>query len=177
MKTRSDAELIAAIDNLDLEPIKFKLMDENEGKGWSLEKADFVETQYKRFLFLSGKYPSQSIVPTPDIDSFWHQHILDTYKYQADCDNVFGYFRHHFPYFGMRGEEDAQALQDAAASTRELYKQHFEEEMTSDGNQCTACIPRPSPPPTCSCGSSVSDVINRPTTFRQIPLSQSSWRI
>ena len=40
---RTDEELMPTIDELDLEPIKFKLMDEKEGKGWTIEQADVVE--------------------------------------------------------------------------------------------------------------------------------------
>lgn len=110
---------------LDLEPIKIKLMDADEGPGWSQEKAEAVEVSYKQFLALSGKYPERSIVPTKDIDMFWHYHILDTRKYAADCQRIFGYFLHHFPYFGMRGEEDARNLQAAFNETLVLVQEQY----------------------------------------------------
>ena len=56
---------------------------------------------------------------------FWHFHILDTLKYQEDCDNIFGYFLHHFPYFGMRGQEDEANLKEAWNSTISLYEKTF----------------------------------------------------
>ena len=55
----------------------------------------------------------------------WHYHILDTEKYAEDCRDIFGYFVHHFPYFGMRGDEDAQHLQAAFVETQELYVKEF----------------------------------------------------
>jgi hypothetical protein len=115
------------IDSLDLDPIKFKLMDTHDGEGWSREKADAVEVEYRRFLLLNRLHSAnpQAIVPSRDVDDFWHYHILDTMKYARDCDAVFGRFLHHFPYFGLRGEEDARKLAEATATTRELYRQAF----------------------------------------------------
>jgi hypothetical protein len=55
-----------------------KLQDEKEGLGRTREKAEKVEVWYRRFLTLNAKYPNASLVPTHDIDAFWHQHILDT---------------------------------------------------------------------------------------------------
>ncbi len=111
---KTDAEIMQGIDAISLEPIKFKLMDKEEGEGWSLYKVDMLEKWYKRFLYLCAKYPEKSIVPTKEIDKFWHYHILDTGKYEADCQQAFGYFLHHFPYFGMRGEDDAKQLTESA---------------------------------------------------------------
>jgi hypothetical protein len=45
------------------------------------------------------------------------KHILDTAAYREDCDEIFGRFLDHFPYFGMRDEQDAQALEHAYADT------------------------------------------------------------
>ncbi|NJL09636.1 MAG: hypothetical protein HC908_03855, partial [Calothrix sp. SM1_7_51] len=65
------------------------------------------------------------IVPNKAVDQFWHQHILDTEKYYQDCQEVFGYFMHHFPYFGMRGENDKQALDAAFGETLTLLREQF----------------------------------------------------
>ena len=69
-----------------------------------------MELEYRRFLTLMKKYPHEQTSPLVDVDMFWHYHILDTMKYAADCEAVFGYFLHHFPYVGMRGEEDEGAF-------------------------------------------------------------------
>ena len=126
---KSVEQMQAGIEALNLDAIKIKLLDPLEGKGWSREYVDQLEVAYKHFLLLSVKYPEQSAVPTVDIDTFWHYHILDTMKYAEDCQNVFGFFLHHFPYLGMRGEEDAANLQKASISTHELYKKEFGESM------------------------------------------------
>jgi hypothetical protein len=98
------------VTELDLEPIKFKLMDSEDGLGWSLAQCDTVENDYKKFLILCLKYPRETVVPTGLVDKFWHYHILDTRKYAQDCERALGYFLHHFPYLGVRGTEDKLKL-------------------------------------------------------------------
>lgn len=136
----SPVVLQARLDQLDLEPIMVKLMDPEEGEGWSLDQVRTMATWYKRFLFLNALYPDRSIVPTKAIDTFWHYHILDTEKYAEDCQTVFGNFLHHFPYFGMRGEEDRMNLLDASEKTTELFRQHFEDAPTSLQGEAGKCV-------------------------------------
>lgn len=116
------------IDELDLEPIKVKLMHEESGEGWSLEHADAVEKEYRRFLHLMKKYPQEPAAPLMDVDTFWHYHILDTMKYAVDCEAVFGHFLHHFPYIGLRGEEDEEAHHAMGERMKELYEETFGED-------------------------------------------------
>ena len=125
LTNRPVEQVIAAIHALDLDPIKLKLIDSEEGQGWSREFADGMELAYKRFLTLLVTHPEETIAPSKDVDKFWHGHILDTLKYAEDCQNVFGNFLHHFPYFGMRGEEDAKNLAAAARNMKRLYQQEF----------------------------------------------------
>src|ERR1700704_1202647 len=129
LTNRPVEQVIAAIEALDLDPIKLKLMDPEEGQGWSREYVERMEVAYKRFLTLLTTHPEETLAAGKDVDKFWHGHILDTLKYAEDCDKVFGCFLHHFPYFGMRGEEDAAALNDAGKQMQHLYKQEFGEEM------------------------------------------------
>ena len=121
---------VQSIDQLDLGPIKVKLMEKEEGEGWSVEQVNLVEKWYKRFLLLNLRYPSVSIVPNAIIDTFWHFHILDTYKYAEDCQKVFGKFFHHFPYFGMRGEADANDLKEAFIETKDMFFAEFGESLS-----------------------------------------------
>jgi hypothetical protein len=134
-------QVVAAIEALDLQPIKFKLMDPQEGEGWSRETVDRLEIEYKRFLTLLVKYPEAVIAPTKDVDAFWHGHILDTMKYAEDCEQVFGYFLHHFPYFGMRGQEDAAALAAAAETMQELTAKEFGDAASASAAFCYAAKP------------------------------------
>ncbi|HEY0819955.1 MAG TPA: hypothetical protein VGD46_14320 [Rhizobacter sp.] len=130
-------ETIAAIAALDLTPIKFKAMRHDDGGyGWTPEQAERMALAYRRYLTLHAKYPDLMLAPDQDVDRFWHLHILDTRKYAADCEAIFGYFLHHYPYFGLRGEDDAKALQSAFATTQALYAQEFGE---AGGAQATWC--------------------------------------
>jgi hypothetical protein len=138
--TNRPVEMIAAIQALDLDPIKLKLMDPAEGHGWSREYADSVEVGYKRFLTLSVTHPEETLAPSKDVDRFWHGHILDTLKYAEDCQKVFGYFLHHFPYFGMRGAEDAANLAAAAERTKELCQEEFGSSENKGAAWCGAVI-------------------------------------
>jgi hypothetical protein len=130
------------IDALDLSMIKLKLQDCEEGPGWSAERCDTVEIDYKRFLALKRAYPDREVVPNKEVDVFWHQHILDTEKYAEDCETLFGAFLHHYPYFGMRGEEDHANLCAAFVETQNLYELHFGVKGSSSNSKCrTKCKP------------------------------------
>jgi hypothetical protein len=127
--TKTLDQTIAAIEALDLGPIKFKANRKEDGYGWSAEYADRVETAYKRYLILVAKYATLTLAPNRDIDRFWHMHILDTRKYAEDCEATFGHFMHHFPYSGLRGEDDARAHDMASETMRQLYAREFGEAM------------------------------------------------
>jgi hypothetical protein len=123
-----NAQDLHAIAALDLEPIKVKLMHEESGEGWTLERANAVEFEYRRFLILMKKFPNEQTAPLVDVDTFWHYHILDTMKYAADCEAVFGHFLHHFPYIGLRGEDDEAAHIRVGLRMKELYEDTFGED-------------------------------------------------
>lgn len=139
------AELTAALDKvakLDFSMLKQKLGQE---KGWSVEYQEEVEGLYRRFLALNIAYPEQKICPTGPIDEFWHAHILDTRAYEQDCNQLFGYFLHHFPYFGMRGAEDYANLQTAFDKSRELFINHFGIDPSGGETQARGCSPQRCP--------------------------------
>ena len=101
-------EVVGDIESLDLEPIKFKLACQDDGPGWSAQHIERMAQAYRRFLILLARYPGVTIAPTRDIDTVWHTHILDTRKYAADCQRIFGEFLHHYPYLGLRGDQERQ---------------------------------------------------------------------
>lgn len=136
--TLEDQEFIARLKNLDLDPIIFRVMH-NEETLWTLEQADYAAQLYRGFLYLAWKYPNKAIVPNKIVDQFWHQHILDTAKYREDCQMVFGYFLEHFPYFGMRGEEDKQNLETAFEETMSLFTEHFTQ-IASPADKASDCL-------------------------------------
>jgi len=115
------------IASIDLSMVKAKLMDEEEGQGWTQIYTDYVEQRYWRYLCMVCLNPDGSVVPTKDIDLFWHQHILDTRAYARDCETIFGEFLHHYPYFGMNGPLDAQDLNDSFEETKVTWAHLFGE--------------------------------------------------
>lgn len=125
LSKRALALKLQMINSLDFSMLKMKLMDPQEGKGWTQKECDDAEILYKNFLYLILKYPKESIVPTRFIDDFWHAHILDTRQYHEDCHNIFGGYLHHFPYFGLQGEEDAKDLKNTFAQTQILWQKEF----------------------------------------------------
>jgi len=151
-------EVRRTINELNLDPIKFKLMDEKEGEEWSREYVDEVEVWYKRFLFLNFKFRNRAIVVNRVLDIFWHYHILDTAKYAEDCERIFGYFFHHFPYFGMRGPDDARNLKKAFDETLELFRQEYGETLPSFTGAASCADPCTTP-----CDSPPSFDLERPT--------------
>lgn len=122
-------DAVAKIDSLDLKMIKMKLCESTEkgGKGWSVEQSEECEVWYRRFLKLRLVCGKRILVPTKMIDDMWHYHILDTFKYHEDCQNIFGKYIHHFPYFGLRGKKDAQDQQRAFHETMDLFEKYFGE--------------------------------------------------
>ena len=128
-------QTITAIHALDLTPIKFKACRKEDGYGWSASYADQMEVAYKRYLILHARHPDLTLAPEQDVDRFWHMHILDTRKYAADCETTFGHFLHHFPYLGLRGEEDAKALQAAFLEMQRLTVEEFGEPTPASPNE------------------------------------------
>ncbi|WP_301668279.1 glycine-rich domain-containing protein [Neisseria basseii] len=130
------------IENLDLEPMMVKAMDKEEGLGWTLEMAKNIAEEYRKYLTLCLEYPDEAIVPSGMVDDFWHLHILDTQKYAEDCQNIFGYFLHHFPYFGMRGQEDADNLREAWQDSCQKYEARFgkpDKTFWQSSGRCPKC--------------------------------------
>ena len=127
---------IPEIAELDLSMVKMKIMDKEEGLGWSFQECEKAEIEYKRFLTLIFLYPKEHIVPTKTMDKFWHFHILDTRKYYSDCINIFGIFIHHYPYLGMFGKDDEQKLNTSFERTKKLYKKTFGESIFDYSSSC-----------------------------------------
>jgi hypothetical protein len=126
MNADGAGDWLRLVEALDLEPIVYKLMHPEPGEtGLSLAQADRDVALYRCFLKLCVLYPDAAIVPTRQLDRVWHTHMLDTAKYQADCEEVFGRFMHHFPYAGLRDEADRRAWLEDFVQTRRLFREHF----------------------------------------------------
>jgi len=91
--------------------------------GWSEDEAQDAEKLYRNFLFLVSKYSNKTtLVPSHDIDMYWHEHILFTKKYFKDCDSIFGSYFHHDPSLTADGAGDLRKLFD---NTQELHNKEF----------------------------------------------------
>ncbi len=106
--------------SFDLKCIISKAIDEYE---WTKEKTYCIQREYRRFLILCSL--DEEIVPPVDIDKFWHLHILDTEKYEEDCEYIFGHFMHHSPDYST--EEDGK-MEDDFKVTLALYRTTFKQE-------------------------------------------------
>ena len=115
-------QAMARVAELDFTMLKKKLARQ---KRWTAEFIDETEQLYRQFLALFLLYPERKISPTHAIDEFWHAHILDTRAYAADCEALFGKYRHHYPYSGMTGVFDEMMNEGIRAESRALFKQHF----------------------------------------------------
>lgn len=124
----TDKNITPSVAKLDLEMVKMKLQEKDEGLGWSLEQCESAEIEYKRYLHLCVKH-GKGVVPNRIMDYMWHFHILDTIAYVKDCDKLFGGYMHHYPYFGMRGNNDAKDLENSFYKTKDLYFDSFGEEI------------------------------------------------
>ena len=67
----------------------------------------------------------QPLVPTLEIDEFWHNHILYTQRYTEDCLNIFGHYLHHEP--AEPTTTDWLAIKDHFEKTKALYLKEFNE--------------------------------------------------
>ena len=127
LTTKPEQDVIAAIQALDLESVKLRVMDAELGEGWTREYADSIEIAYKTYLTMLVKYPddAEDIMLSEDVDEFWHTHILQTMKYADDCQNVFGNFLHHEPHVGEVTASDHEKRTAMADKTRCLYEREF----------------------------------------------------
>lgn len=131
---------------IDLSMVRMKLMDTEERIMPGSVNMDDAISYYREFLALLYAYPDKTIVPSQIIDAVWHHHILDTRAYASDTRSMFGHFLHHYPYFGMRGADDAKLLAESFVETCALWQKHFGRSPSSSrdmagcaGGKCSSC--------------------------------------
>ena len=127
LTNRPVEQVIAAINALDLESVKIRVMDPELGEGWTREHAEGIERGYRTYLTMLAKYPdhAEDILLSKDVDEFWHTHILQTIKYTDDCEAVFGKYLHHAPHIGEVTSAVKEKRMVLAEKTRRLYQQEF----------------------------------------------------
>lgn len=93
---------------------------------WHRAEALHCMQLYKNFLLLQKKHFPEFLVPSREIDEFWHNHILYTQQYHADCAAIFGHYLHHQP---ASPTEDMQQLVNDYLKTKQYYFAEFGEEL------------------------------------------------
>lgn len=118
------AAALRRVGEVDLSRISRKLQYDDPDY-WTDERIARAEETYRRFLALNLLYPSETLAVNRMLDDYWHAHILDTKKYAEDCDAIFGSMLHHYPYFGLPGEEDEGEHFVAFGVTQEIWEKAF----------------------------------------------------
>jgi len=111
------------IQALELESVKDRIL-KKKGFWWKLTKnnLDSVELEYRQFLYLAAVNPTEIVVPWSEaLDEFWHNHILDTAKYEKDCMAIFGKMFHHNPHLPVGSKEQVEGYNN----TKKMYKESF----------------------------------------------------
>ncbi|MDX1900437.1 MAG: hypothetical protein SFW66_00360 [Gammaproteobacteria bacterium] len=115
------------IDQLDLHYIVASMCSHDYPlPRWEMQDALRCLTLYKNFLLLQKKHLPETLVPTREIDEFWHNHILYTKNYFQDCLNIFGHYLHHEP---VSPDEDSQQLVSDYLKTKQFYLDEFGEPL------------------------------------------------
>lgn len=116
------------LDQLDLSYIRQSMCSKYYSlPRWDEASALTCEKLYKRFLWLIVKY-KQPLVPSKEIDEFWHNHILYTKNYAADCEVLAGHYIHHNP-SNPEDESEIEGLIEGFKLTQSLYEKEFGEPL------------------------------------------------
>jgi hypothetical protein len=113
----------AYLDNLDLGYIVESMCAPSYSlPRWTNAEATLCCDLYKKFLLLQKMHLPTQLVPTRQIDEFWHNHILYTKNYSADCMQIFGHYLHHEP---AAPSDSATDLINDFLKTKALFKEAF----------------------------------------------------
>jgi hypothetical protein len=148
-RMRNPGEVSAAADELDLLPLLPVLMRRSPG-GTTAEAVEDLEL-YRQFLTLCALYADWSFVPSVPIEQAWRAHVVDTQKYRADCQALFGEPLEYWPYAGDGEPEQQTRYQCDWIRTAQLFAEHFSFDLAGPPARCCARIPagatRPGGPP------------------------------
>jgi uncharacterized protein (TIGR04222 family) len=127
------AELWARLQRFELDPddapgtFTARLAREND---WSLDYAQRVCDEYKRFAFLSV-VAGHPCTPSDQVDQAWHLHLLHTRSYwEAFCPRILGTPLHHSPTRG--GAQEAAKFRAWYRTTLDSYRAWFEDAPPED---------------------------------------------
>ena len=105
-----------------------KILEIKQGE-WDLDRALKAVDNYKRYMAVTKALGGVQLVPNGDIDEIWHMHILDTRAYMKGCQELFSEYLHHYPYFGMLGEENKLQWIDVQSKSESLWFELFGEPL------------------------------------------------
>lgn len=129
----------ALIEKLDLRRFVWKIGSDHP----DMKREEILQAvaDYRMFLTLILLHPKKLIRPSRAIDLVWHAHILDTVRYQADCERIFGYFLHHAPEFPRAGKARGHRRAPGARAMVRLFKQTFgtSPNYASGAKCCSRC--------------------------------------
>lgn len=136
-----------------------KLIEVKNG-AWDLERAEAALRNYKRYMAVTKALGGEQLVPNGDIDEIWHMHILDTRAYMKDCNELFGEYMHHFPYFGRLGEENRQQWLEVQSQSESLWQELFCEALYGATLEAQNC------PQVCPCH--IDQIASGPSNFSSV---------
>jgi len=119
---------------------------------WTEERAIKAVEGYKKYLALTKALDGYQLVPNADIDEIWHYHILDTRQYVKDCEEIFGGFLHHYPYFGMLDEQNEKEWKKYQEISNSIWQELFDEDLYESSYA-------PNCPQACPCQNKSEEII------------------
>lgn len=103
-----------------------RLARENQ---WSLEYAERVIQEYKKFVALA-MVSNKQVTPSEDVDQAWHLHLCYTVSYWERLHQLLPFPLHHHPTQG--GQSEGLKFEDQYDSTLDLYREVFGEAPPAD---------------------------------------------
>ena len=99
-------------------------------KNWSLDFAECVTREYRRFLYLAASSAGE-ITPSRAVDAAWHLHLTYSRHYWDElCGRILGRPLHHNPSTGAAADEERFARQ--YEETLALYRRTFGQTPPAD---------------------------------------------
>jgi len=136
MNTRayqSQPELLQKLEQFDIDGgrVSFSFAERlARDSGWTVEYAQRVIVEYKRFLYLAMT-AGHPVTPSDEVDQAWHLHMVYTESYWIDlCGDVLGKPLHHGPTKG--GTDERAKYKDLYGMTLASYRAAFAAEPPTD---------------------------------------------
>jgi hypothetical protein len=120
-------DMMNAINTLDLDHVTKRMETRS---GYEQQAAVTATDLYRKFLYLKVTHPNEILVPPRLVDEAWHEHILSTSEYTADCLKLCGAYIHHNP------DLQSEAHHKGWARTKALFASEFGvnlEQATEEG--------------------------------------------